>query len=101
VVILIWKSERSDQSKKFEDAELLDENSAQTLEVLAEALNVGKSIVSFIRNGKNSKRRQMGSTWIVYLAIQNCLTIYTSLLSRHKKKQFLYQIIINDKNLLL
>jgi len=40
----------------------LDENSAQTLEVLAEALNVGKSIVSFIRNGKNSKRRQMGST---------------------------------------
>jgi len=40
----------------------LDENSAETLEELAEALNVCKSTVSFIRNGKNSKRKQMSST---------------------------------------
>jgi len=41
--------ERSGQPKKFEDAELqvlLNENSAWTLEELAEALNVDKSIVS-------------------------------------------------------
>lgn len=41
--------ERSGQPKKFEDAELqalLDEDSAQTLQELAEALNVGKSTVS-------------------------------------------------------
>jgi len=38
--------ERSDQPKKFKDAELqvlLNENSPQTLEKLAEALNVNKS----------------------------------------------------------
>jgi len=41
--------ECSGQPKKFKDAELqilLDKNSSQTLEELAEALNVGKSIVS-------------------------------------------------------
>jgi len=40
--------ERSDQLKKFEDAELqvLDENSTRTFEELAEMLNVDKSIVS-------------------------------------------------------
>jgi len=32
------------------------------------------------------------------LVIQNCLTIYcTLLLSRHKKKQFLYQIVTGEK----
>jgi len=31
------------------------------------------------------------------LAIQNRLTICTSLLSRHKKKKFLYQIVTNDE----
>jgi len=47
--ILIWKTKTIQiQSKKFEDAELqtlLDENSARTLEELAEALNVGKSTI--------------------------------------------------------
>jgi len=50
VMILIWKT-KNVQSKKFEDAELqalLDENSARTLEKLAEALNVSKSIVFLI-----------------------------------------------------
>jgi len=31
------------------------------------------------------------------LAIQNRLTICASLLFRHKKKQFLYQIVTGDK----
>jgi len=41
--------QRLGQPKKFEDAELqalLNENSAQTLEELSKALNVGKSTVS-------------------------------------------------------
>jgi len=47
---------------------LLDENSARTLEELAEALNIGQSTVSDrLRNGKNSKRKQMGLTYL------NCL----------------------------
>jgi len=47
VMIMIWKT-KNVQSKKFKDAELqalLDEYSARTFEELAEALNVGKSIV--------------------------------------------------------
>jgi len=38
--------------------------------------------------GKDSKRKQMGFTELSELTIQNCLTICTLLLSRHKKKQF-------------
>jgi len=66
--------ERSSQSKMFEDAELqalLDENSARKLKELAEALNVGKSIVSNHLHvlEKIKKKGQMGSTWLSELTI--------------------------------
>jgi len=87
------KKKRSGQPKKFEDAELqalLDENSARTLEKLAETLNVGKSIVSYCLHTVEKIKKK--SKWVPHdlskLAIQNCLTICTLLLSRHKKSSF-------------
>lgn len=93
---------RSGQPRKFEDAELqalLDEDSAQTLQELAEELNVDKSTVSdrLHAMGKIQKEGKWVPHELSKLAIQNRLTICTSLLSRHKKKQFLYQIITGDE----
>ena len=82
--------ERSGQPK------FLNENSTQTLEELAEALNVGKSIVSdHLLIGRIQKE---GNEFhkLSELTIQNRLIIYISLLSRHKKK-FLYQIVTGDE----
>jgi len=41
---------------------------------------------------EKSKKKANAFHKLSELAIQNCLTIYTSLLS-HKKKKFLYQIV--------
>jgi len=61
--------EHSNHPKKFKDVKLrrlLDENSAQMLEELAEALNVDKLMFLVVYNdrcnGKDSKRRQISST---------------------------------------
>jgi len=69
------------RSKKFEDAELqalLDENSAQILEELTKALNVGKLTVSDCLHTIRKIRKE--SKWIPLelskLAIQNCLILH-------------------------
>jgi len=47
---------------------------------------------------KIKKKKGKGSIYkLSELAIQNRLTICTLLLSRHKKKQFLYKIITGDE----
>jgi len=66
---------------------LSDENSARTLEELVEALNIGKSIVFDRLYAMENIQKE--DKWVPHeLAIQNRLTICTSLISRHKKKQF-------------
>jgi len=95
--VLLKDKECSGQLKKFENAEvqaLLDENSTRTLEELAEALNIGKSTVS---NRLHAMKKE-GSKWIPHelfeLVIQTfSFNLCTLLLSHHKKKQFLYQIV--------
>jgi len=102
-VIFIWKTKkRSGQSKNIEDVELqalLDGHSVRTLEKLAETLNVGKSTISYCLHAVEKIKKE--DKWVPHdlskLTIQNCLTICTLLLSRHKKKQFLSQIVTSDK----
>jgi len=70
----------------------LYKNSARTFEELAEVLNVSKSTVHFVYT--QWKRLKKEGKWIPHelseLAIQNCLTICTLLLSRYKKKRTYY-----------
>jgi len=95
--------ERSNQSKKFEDAELqalLNENSVRMLEELAEALN--KSTISdrLHANEKNLKRRQMGFTWIIWIDYSKSfshLRFITFSSQKEREKKFLYQIVTGDE----
>jgi len=86
--------EHSGQTKKFEDAEsqaLLDKNFARMLEELTEALNVDKSTVSnrlYTIQKKRFKKKVNGFHELSEWAFQNCLIMYTLLLSHHKKIQF-------------
>jgi len=65
--------ERFGQLKKFEDAKLqMDENSVRTLEELAEALNVSKSIVSNRLHAIEKIKKQ--NKWVPHFEIiQNYL----------------------------
>lgn len=94
--------ERSGQPKKFEDDELqslLDENPAQTLNELAEALGVGHSAVSdrLKAMGKIQKEGKWLPHELTEIGIQNRYNTCVSLLSRQKKKHFLHQIVTGDE----
>jgi len=81
----------------------LNKNLAQSFEELSKTLNVNKLNVFLIHlylTVKIQKIQKEGKWVIPYkLVIQNRLTICTSLLSCHKKKQFLYENVTGDKKM--
>jgi len=80
----------------------LDENLARTLEELSEELNVGCCCnqlfpIVYTQWERFKKKAKRFPHELSELTIQNRLTICTSLLSHHKKKQFLYQIVTGNE----
>jgi len=101
-------TERSGQAKKFQDAELqalLDENSTRTLEELAEALNVSKSIISDSTQWERFKKKTNG----FHTNYLNCVQqigqsksynhLHFIAFSTQKKKEavFFHQIVTDDE----
>lgn len=94
--------ERTGQPKKFEDSELqdlLNENSTQTENQLAKKLKTHRSTIS--RRLHMLGKIQKEGRWIPHMlseiAISNRLNIAKSLLSRNKKKSFLWRIVTGDE----
>jgi histone-lysine N-methyltransferase SETMAR len=94
--------QRPGQPKKFQDEELealLDEDSCQTLEELAGALNVDESTVS--KRLKAMGMIQKEGNWLPHELterdIAKRLTICELLLDRQRRKSFLHRIITGDE----
>lgn len=94
--------ERPGQPKKFEDNDLqalLDENSAQTLKELADELDVTEMAVSKRLHAMGKIQKE--GKWIPHelspTAMSNRLSIAVSLLSKQKKKSFLWRIVTGDE----
>lgn len=94
--------ERPGQPKKFEDAELealLDEDSSQTQDELARALNVDRSTVGYRLRALGFIRKL--SNWVPHeltpAQAERRLVTCEMLLARHKKRGFLYRIVTGDE----
>lgn len=94
--------ERPGQPKKFEDLELealLDEDSCQTQEELAESLGVDRSTIS--RRLKALGFIQKQGNWVPHELtprnVENRLLTSEFLLQRYKKKSFLHRIVTGDE----
>jgi len=97
----LFERQRLLRSKKFGNAELqalLDENSAQTLKELTEALNFGKLTVSDCLHTIRKIKKEIDSTsivWIGYSKLFNFALHCTSLLVT--KRSILHQITGDEK----
>lgn len=94
--------ERSGQPKKFEDAELqalLDENSAQTLAELSDALQVTSAAVSkrLHAMGKILKEGKWVPHELRERDIERRLVTCEMLLDRYKNHSFLHRIVTGDE----
>lgn len=98
----IKDKERPGQPKKFEDEDLktlLNEDSCQTQEQLAESLEVDRSTVA-IRLQELGMIQKQGN-WVPYELkqrdVERRLCICEQLLQRHNRKGFLHRIVTGDE----
>lgn len=98
----IKDKERPGQPKKFEDEELealLDQDSCQTQEELAESLGVDQATIS--RRLKALGFIQKMGNWVPYELkprdVERRFCMSEMLLERHKKKSFLHRIVTGDE----
>jgi transposase len=94
--------DRPGQPKKFEDADLealLDEDSCQTQEELAESLGVDRSTIA--KRLHNLGMIQKQGNWVPYELkprdIERRFFTCEQLLQRHKRKGFLHRIVTGDE----
>lgn len=98
--------EREGAPKKFEDAELealLDEDSTQTQEMLAETLGVTQQAISHRLHDMGMI--QKAGTWVPYQLkerdVERRLVMCEQMLARHQRKGFLYRIVTGDEKWIL
>jgi len=98
--------ERSGRPKVYEDAELedalLDENSCQTQKELALTLRVTQQTISYRLKLLGMIQKQ--ENWVPYELkprnVERRFFTYEMLLARHKRKDFLYRIVIGSTTII-